>query len=146
MNRTMKMRGRSRKLALAPLLLAAVAACTTPFKADVSRFQTQLPAPQGQSFAVVADDPALAGGLEFARYADLVDAQMALQQQPQEQRGNGVRLAGSGTGFDQTPTLERDLEDVQRFHRVTSCVRWRSSGANTCCEASTKVGKPAKGR
>ncbi len=76
MNRTMKMRGRSLKLALAPLLLAAVAACTTPFKADVSRFQTQLPAPQGQSFAVVADDPALAGGLEFARYADLVDAQM----------------------------------------------------------------------
>lgn len=79
-------------------------------------------------------------------HQDLVDAQMALQQQPQEQRGNGVRLAGSGTGFDQTPTLERDLEDVQRFHRVTSCVRWRSSGANTCCEASTKVGKPAKGR
>jgi hypothetical protein len=60
-----------------PLLLASLAAaCTTPFKADVSRFQSQLPAPQGQSFAVVADDPALAGGLEFSQYADLVDKQM----------------------------------------------------------------------
>ena len=64
------------KLAAVPLLLASLAACATPFKADVSRFQSQLPAPQGQSFAVVADDPALAGGLEFSRYADLVEAQM----------------------------------------------------------------------
>ena len=69
-------RGRLFKLAAVPLLLASLAACATPFKADVSRFQTQLPAPQGQSFAVVADDPALAGGLEFSRYADLVEAQM----------------------------------------------------------------------
>ena len=66
------------KLTTAPLLLATVAACATPaFKADVSRFQSQLPAPQGQTFAVVADDPALAGGLEFSRYADLVEARMA---------------------------------------------------------------------
>lgn len=76
MNRTGKMRLRTFRLALAPLLLATVAACSAPFKADVSRFQSQLPAPQGQSFAVIADDPALAGGLEFSRYADLVDAQM----------------------------------------------------------------------
>ena len=76
MNRTGKTRLRNLKLALAPLLLATVAACAAPFKADVSRFQSQLPAPQGQSFAVIADDPALAGGLEFSRYADLVDTQM----------------------------------------------------------------------
>jgi hypothetical protein len=65
------------KLALAPLMLAALAACATPFKADVQRFSAQLPAPQGQSYAVVADDPALAGGLEFSQYASLVDAKMA---------------------------------------------------------------------
>lgn len=65
------------KLAAAGLLLAGLAACATPFRADVSRFQAQLPAPQGQSFAVVAEDPALAGGLEFALYADYVEAQMA---------------------------------------------------------------------
>ncbi|MBU1824322.1 MAG: DUF4136 domain-containing protein, partial [Alphaproteobacteria bacterium] len=58
------------------MILAGLAACATPFKADVSRFQSQLPAPQGESYAVVADDPALAGGLEFAQYANLVEAQM----------------------------------------------------------------------
>ena len=69
--------GRTLKLASVPMILAGLAACATPFKADVSRYQTQLPAPQGESFFVVADDPALAGGLEFAQYADLVEAQMA---------------------------------------------------------------------
>jgi len=54
-----------------------LAACAPSFKADVSRFQSQLPAPQGQSFAVVAEDPTLAGGLEFALYADMVAAEMS---------------------------------------------------------------------
>ncbi|MGB7372745.1 DUF4136 domain-containing protein [Pontixanthobacter sp.] len=70
--------GRALKLATAPILLATLGACAaTGFNADVSRFQSQLPAPQGQSFAVVADDPGLAGGLEFALYADYVETQMA---------------------------------------------------------------------
>ncbi|MEQ1494323.1 MAG: DUF4136 domain-containing protein [Novosphingobium sp.] len=64
------------KLALVPLALATLAACATPFKADVQRFSAQLPAPQGQSYAIVADDPALAGGLEFSQYASLVDTKM----------------------------------------------------------------------
>jgi len=67
----------SLKFAAAPLMLAALAACATPFSADVSRFENRLPAPQGNSFAVVAEDPALAGGLEFSRYADFVEAEMA---------------------------------------------------------------------
>lgn len=69
--------GRALKLASIPFLLAGLAACATPFKADVSRFQSQLPAPQGESYFVVADDPALACGLEFSQYADLVEAQMS---------------------------------------------------------------------
>ena len=64
------------KLAAGVLLLGALAACATPFRADVSRFQSQLPAPQGQTFAVVADDPELAGGLEFSQYADQVEARL----------------------------------------------------------------------
>jgi len=68
---------RAFKLVAVPLLLASLGACAAPFKADVSRFASQLPAPTGQTFAVVADDPALAGGLEFAQYADLVEGQMA---------------------------------------------------------------------
>ncbi len=68
--------GRRLKLASVPLILAGLAACATPFNADVTRFQTQLPAPQGQSFAVIADDPALAGGLEFSQYSAYVSQQM----------------------------------------------------------------------
>ncbi|KUO51867.1 MAG: lipoprotein transmembrane [Sphingomonadales bacterium BRH_c42] len=76
----MKIRTASRltslRIAGLALLVAGLAACATPFKADVSRFDAQLPAPQGETFAVVADDPALAGGLEFALYADHVEAAM----------------------------------------------------------------------
>lgn len=68
--------GRAR-LVIVSLALAGLAACAQPFNAKVSRFQSQLPAPQGQTFAVVADDPALTGGLEFSQYAQLVSAQMA---------------------------------------------------------------------
>jgi len=68
---------RTLRLVLAGALAVGLSACAPSFNADVSRFQAQLPAPQGQSFAVVADDPALAGGLEFAMYADLVAAEMA---------------------------------------------------------------------
>ncbi|MFO6448066.1 DUF4136 domain-containing protein [Erythrobacter sp. NE805] len=53
-----------------------LSACATPFKADVSRFAVPLPAPQGQTFAVVAEDPKLAGGLEFATYANAVAAEL----------------------------------------------------------------------
>jgi len=74
-----RMPARWLKMALVPLMLAALAACATPFKADVQRFTAQLPAPQGQTFTVVADDAALAGGLEFAQYARLVEGQMAKQ-------------------------------------------------------------------
>lgn len=63
--------------AAAGLLIMSLAACASPFRADVSRFQEQLPAPSGQTFAVVADDPALTGGIEFSQYADLVEQKMA---------------------------------------------------------------------
>ena len=65
------------KLALAPLALATLAACASHFNADVSRFETQLPAPAGQTFTVVADDPAMAGGIEFGLYAQQVADHMA---------------------------------------------------------------------
>ncbi len=68
--------GRTLKLIAAPLALGALAACATPFNADVQRFQSAMPAPQGQTYAVVAEDPALSGGLEFAQYADYVEANL----------------------------------------------------------------------
>lgn len=65
------------KLAAVPLLMLALSACATGFDSQVTRFASQLPAPQGQTFAVVADDPAEAGGLEFSQYARLVEDRMA---------------------------------------------------------------------
>ncbi len=65
------------KLALVPMLLLTLSACASNFNAKVNRFQAELPAPAGQTFAVVADDPALQGGIEFSQYARLVEAQMA---------------------------------------------------------------------
>jgi hypothetical protein len=64
------------RLALPLALALGLSACATPFKADVSRFAVPLPAPQGQTFAVVAEDPKLAGGLEFATYANAVAAEL----------------------------------------------------------------------
>ena len=66
-----------RRFAIPLALAAGLGACTSPsFKADVSRFAVPRPAPQGQTFAVVAEDPKLAGGLEFATYANAVAAEM----------------------------------------------------------------------
>ncbi|MEP2987589.1 MAG: DUF4136 domain-containing protein [Parasphingorhabdus sp.] len=65
-----------RRLALfAPIGLLALSACATPFRADVQRFAA-LPDTTGQSFAVVAADPDLSGGLEFGQYARLVEQRM----------------------------------------------------------------------
>ena len=58
------------------LALGLSACATNSFKADVSRFAVPLPAPQGQTFAVVAEDPKLAGGLEFATYANAVATEL----------------------------------------------------------------------
>lgn len=59
-------------IALTSAALLLTAGCAERFKADVARFQ-QLPAPQGQTFTIVADDPRLAGGLEFGQYASMLE-------------------------------------------------------------------------
>lgn len=89
------------RMAAAAVLLMALAACATPFKADVSRFATQLPAPQGQSFAVVADNPKLAGGLEFSQYASLVSQRLArLGYTPVEDPSKATLVARFDYGVD----------------------------------------------
>ena len=77
MNANPKSRFGRAKVAAAAALLLGLAACASPFRADVSRFQSQLPAPAGQTFTVVADDPRLAGGIEFGQYARYVEGEMA---------------------------------------------------------------------
>lgn len=65
-------------LAAAPAALLVLGGCATGVTSNVTRF-SQMPAPQGQTFAVVAQDARLDGGLEFAQYARLVEARLAQQ-------------------------------------------------------------------
>jgi hypothetical protein len=82
---------------LAPIALITLAGCAaSPFRADVSRFQTQLPAPQGQTFAVKAVDAANDGGIEFSQYAGLVATEM---------QKLGYAPAASGAAADLTVKL-----------------------------------------
>lgn len=93
--------GRSIRIAVVALALGALAACASPFRADVSRFQSQLPAPSGQTFTVVADDPALAGGIEFRHYAQLVANHMAaLGYTPVEDQASAQLLVRFDYGVD----------------------------------------------
>jgi len=64
------------KGAMAGLLVLGLSACAETLTTHVTRFQSQLPAPQGQSFAIVADDPALAGGIEFSQYSRIVAGEL----------------------------------------------------------------------
>lgn len=64
------------KGAMAGLLMLGLSACADTLDTRVTRFQSQLPAPQGQTFAVVADDPSLAGGIEFGQYAKIVAGEL----------------------------------------------------------------------
>lgn len=89
------------RTAVAAMALGALAACATPFRADVSRFQ-QMPAPQGQSFVVEARDADDRGGLEFQQYASLVAAEMTRV---------GYRQAASGERADFTVKLAYGVDD-----------------------------------
>lgn len=85
----------------APFALIALSACAaTPFKAEVNRFQL-MPAPQGQSYFVKADDPRLNGSLEFSQYADLVGKKLsALGYQPAANADQATLLVSFDYGVD----------------------------------------------
>lgn len=67
---------RMAKAAMAGLLVLGLSACAEGLNTKVTRFQSHLPAPQGQTFAIVADDQSQAGGIEFGQYAHLVATQL----------------------------------------------------------------------
>lgn len=72
---------RIKQLAAAALLgisALGLSACATGLRTEVSRYQA-MPPPQGQSFFIVAAEPASAGGLEFSRYAGQVVQAMQAQ-------------------------------------------------------------------
>lgn len=80
----------------------ALSACATPFKADVSRFQSQLPAPQGQSFTIAAADPSLDGGIEFNQYASLIAAELTRY---------GYRPAPEGTQAEMLVRVDYSIDN-----------------------------------
>ena len=102
--------GRTLKLAAVPLALGTLAACATPFNANVQRFQSALPAPQGQTFTVIADDPALAGGLEFRQYATYVADRMA---------SLGYRPVNSTQGADLIVRFDYGIDKGRQHVRST---------------------------
>lgn len=89
------------KFAVVSLALAALAACASTFRADVTHFTSQLPAPAGQTFTVVPQDPALAGGLEFHQYAQRVaDHLAALGYRPVNNVADATLLVSFDYGVD----------------------------------------------
>ncbi len=66
------------RLAVPAALLTVTACAPAGFNAQVNRFQS-MPAPQGQSFAIVAADAKYANSLEFSQYAGLVKSKLAAQ-------------------------------------------------------------------
>jgi Domain of unknown function (DUF4136) len=100
-----------------PLALALAAAtlvlggCAAPgFRADVARFQSALPAPQGQTFSIVAGDPGLAGGIEFGQYSQLVAGELTRL---------GYRPAAPGEGPELTVAMAYEIDQGRERVRST---------------------------
>ncbi|MDX2210047.1 MAG: DUF4136 domain-containing protein [Sphingopyxis sp.] len=95
-------------LATAALTLGG---CAAPgFRADVARFQAALPAPQGQTFGIVAGDPELAGGIEFGQYAAIVAGELTRL---------GYRPAAPGEAPELTVSMSYEIDQGRERVRST---------------------------
>jgi hypothetical protein len=93
----------------------ALSACATGLPTKVSRYQA-MPAPAGQSFVVVPADSRNVGGLEFARYADMVGQAMAAQgYRPAAGIGDATMVVQLAYGVDQGRT--EIVEDPFAYNR-----------------------------
>jgi len=82
-------------------MVAGVSACTTGLDTSVTRFQSQLPAPAGQSFYVVPKDPAQNGGIEFGQYAGNVASHLVkLGYAPAASADSATLIVHLGYGVD----------------------------------------------
>ena len=101
---------RINKVAAAALLgisALGLSACTTGLRTQVSRYQA-MPAPQGQSFVVVPQNPSDMGGLEFSRYAEDVAQMMEAQgyaRAPSINQATMVVQVGYGVSEPQTEIM-----------------------------------------
>jgi len=95
------------------MILAFLAACTNTLDTRVSRFNN-LPAPNGQTIAVVAADPAMAGGIEFNQYAMIVADRLAAQ---------GYRPVRAGESADLVARFDYGVDRGRERVRATSGFR-----------------------
>jgi hypothetical protein len=98
------------KAVVVPMVLAFLAGCTNALNTQVSRFNN-LPPPSGQTIAVVADDPALAGGIEFSQYAAHVADHLARQ---------GYRPVAPGEGAELIARLDYGVDKGRERIRTTT--------------------------
>src|SRR3546814_2251170 len=105
--------------------LLALSGCASPFRADVARFQ-QLPAPQGQSFSVMADDPQLSGGLEFSQYANLVANELA-------EKGyvRSADPAAADLVVRRSEEHTSELQSLMRISYAVFCLKKKNTQTNT---------------
>lgn len=86
---------------LAPVAALLLQACATGLPARVSRYQN-LPAPDGHTFVIEPQDPEDRGGLEFARYAELVAQRLTAE---------GYRPVTPGSPADLIVSLEYGVDN-----------------------------------
>lgn len=91
-----------------PAAALLLSACATGLPTRVSRFQA-MPAPQGQSFIIQPARDEDRGGLEFARYADLVRQNLVYQ---------GYRPAAAGEGATLVVVLDYGIGPGQQEIRT----------------------------
>jgi hypothetical protein len=101
------------KMMVVPLVLAFLAACTSSLNTRVSRFN-ELPPPNGQTIAVVSDDPALTGGIEFSQYARVVEERLAAV---------GYRPVSSPQGADLVARLDYGVDQGRERIRSSGVYR-----------------------
>ncbi len=102
----------------APLTLLSLNACAAGLPTQVSRFQA-MPAPQGQSFAIIPVDEANRGGLEFGQYADLVRRHLEAQ---------GYRAAASRADATFVVELDYGVDQGRQEVEVDPFYRHRRFG------------------
>lgn len=102
----------------APVALLALSGCATGLPTQVSRFQ-QLPVPAGQTFAIQPTDATNRGGIEFARYADLVRQALAAE---------GYTPVSEGSSADLVVSLDYGVDNGQTQVASTGFGRSRFGG------------------
>lgn len=101
------------KAAAVTVLLAFLAACTNTLDTRVSRFNN-LPPPNGQTIAIIADNPNLAGGIEFNQYAGIVASRLAAV---------GYRPVAPGQGAELVARFSYGVDTGRERIRSTSIHR-----------------------